>query len=64
MIGYIAKDKNRRVYLHIEKPDYDDELECWYSSYNMINIIRKFPEFDTISYTDEPIKVEIKLERI
>lgn len=64
MIGYIAKDKNRRVYLHTEKPDYDDELEGWYSSYNMINITGKFSEFDTISYKDKPIKVEIKLERI
>ena len=64
MIGYIAKDKNRRVYLHTEKPDYDDELEGWYSGYNMINITEEFPEFDNISYKDEPIKVEIKLERI
>lgn len=64
MIGYISKDKNRRIYLHTEKPDYDDELEGWYSGYSMVNITGEFPEFDTMSYTDEPIKVEIKLERI
>lgn len=67
MIGYVAKDRNEEIYLHREKPTYDDELEGWYSDYGMINItnvIGQFSEFDNISYTDEPIKVEIKFERI
>lgn len=64
MIGYVAKDKDGEVYLHTEKPVYEDEFCGWYSSHNMINITGEFPEFDTMSYTDEPIKVEIKLERI
>ena len=64
MILYIAKNKNEEVYLHTEEPVYDDKLEGWYSTSNMINITNKFPEFDIMSYTDEPIKVEIKLGRI
>lgn len=64
MIGYVAKNKNGEVYLHREELIYDNELEGWYSTPDMINITRKFPEFDSMSYTDKPIKVKIKLERI
>ena len=65
MIGYVAKDKNGEVYLHPEEPAYDDdELEGWYSAPDMLNITGQFSEFDNMSYTDEPIKVEIKLEKI
>lgn len=64
MIGYVAKDYNGEVYLHSEKPTYDGELEGWYSVPDMINITNQFPDFDNMSYTDEPIKVEIKIERI
>ena len=64
MIGYVAKDKNEEVYLHGEKPVYEDEYEGWYSVPDTINITNQFPEFDSMSYTNEPIKVEIKLERI
>ena len=64
MILYVAKDKNGEVYLHTEKPAYDDELEGWYSTPDMINVTNQFPEFDIMSYTDEPIKVEIKLGRV
>ena len=64
MIGYVAKDKGNEVYLHTEEPTYDNELEGWYSVPDMINITGQFSEFDNMSYTDEPIKVEIKLERI
>ena len=64
MIGYIAKDKDGEVYLYTKEPIYDDGLEVWYSGHGMINITGQFPEFYTISYTDEPIKVEIKLEKV
>lgn len=64
MIGYVAKDKDRCIYLYKEKPIYNDVLEAWYSGSDMIDITEKFPEFDNMSYIDEPIKVEIKLERI
>ena len=64
MILYIAKNKNEEVYLHREEPAYNDELEGWYSTPNMINITNQFPEFDIMSYTDKPIKVEIKLGRV
>ena len=64
MILYIAKNKNGEVYLHTEEPAYDDELEGWYSTPNMINITNQFSEFDIMSYTDKPIKVEIKLGRV
>ena len=64
MILYIAKNKNGEVYLHTEEPAYDDKLEGWYSTTNMINITNQFPEFDIMSYTDKPIKVEIKLGRV
>lgn len=64
MIGYVAKDKSNEVYLHTEEPTYDNELEGWYSAPDMINITGQFPEFDSMSYTDEPIKVEIKLKKV
>ena len=64
MIGYVAKDKDRELYLHAEKPTYDDKLEGWCSTLDMIDITGYFPEFDNMSYTDEPIRVEIKLEKI
>lgn len=64
MILYVAKDKDKEIYLHMEKPVYDDELEGWYSASDIINITGQFPEFNAISYTDEPIKVEIKLEKV
>lgn len=64
MIGYVAKDKNGEVYLHTEEPSYEDGLEGWYSAPDMINITGQFSEFDNISYTDEPIKVEINLTKV
>ena len=64
MIGYVAKDKCNEIYLHIRKPNYADDLEGWFSTAEMINITGHFPEFDNMCYTDEPIKVEIKLERV
>lgn len=64
MIGYVAKDRDGEIYLYVEKPTYDDELEGWYSAPDMINVTGQFPEFDNMSYTDEPIKVEIKLEKV
>jgi hypothetical protein len=64
MIGYVAKDKNEQVYLHPDKPVYADEYEGWFSNPDCLNITNQFPEFDSMSYTDEPIKVEIKLERV
>ena len=64
MIGYVAKDKNGEIYFYTEEPTYDDELESWYSAPDMINITGEFPEFDNISYTDEPIKVEINIKRV
>ena len=63
MIGYVAKDKNGEVYLHIEEPTYDYKLEGWYYAPDMINITGQFSEFDNMSFKDKPIKVEIKLER-
>ena len=64
MIGYVAKDKDGEIYLHTEEPVYEDELSGWYSSPDMINITGQFPEFDNMSYIDEPIKVEINIKRI
>ena len=64
MIGYVAKDKDGEVYLHTEEPVYEDELGGWQSSPDMINITGQFPEFDTMSYKDEFIKVEINIKRI
>ena len=64
MIGYVAKDKDGEVYFHTERPTYEKAYEGWYSNLNMINITEQFSEFDNMSYKDEPIKVEIKLERV
>ena len=64
MIGYVAKDEDGEIYLHIEEPVYEDELGAWYSSPDMINITGQFPEFDNMSYKNEFIKVEINIKRI
>lgn len=64
MIGYIAKDKDGQIYIHTEKPEYNDDFNAWFSCPDCINITGEYSEFDNMSYTDEPIKVEIKLERI
>ena len=63
MIGYVAKDKDGEIYLHTEKPTYDGDFVGWFS-WDAICITGQFSEFDDMSYTDEPIKVEIKLERV
>ena len=65
MIGYVAKDKfNDEVYLHTEEPTYNNELEGWYSTPDMINITGQFSEFNNMSYTDGPVKVEINIKRV
>ena len=64
MIGYVAKDKCNEVYLHVEEPTYDNKLEGWYSAPDMINITGQFPDFDSMSYKDKPIKVEINIKRV
>lgn len=64
MFGYVTKDRNEEIYLHSEFPYYDDESGLWLSTPEEIDITGKFSEFDSISYTDEPIKVEIKLKRV
>ena len=64
MIGYVAKDKCNEIYLHSEKPTYDDTYKGWFSAPDMLNITGYFSEFDNMSYTDEPIKVEISIKRI
>ena len=64
MIGYVAKDKNGEIYLHPDLPHYDDEYKGWFSTPDSLNITNKFPEFNDISYTDEPIAVDIRLRKI
>ena len=64
MIGYVAKDSNNTLYLYSEKPEYDESNKMWFGGPDMIDITGQFPEFDNMSYTDKPIKVEIKLERV
>lgn len=63
MIRYVTKDKDGEVYIYTKKPIYHNVLEIWYSSI-MSNITGQFPEFDTMPYTEEPIKVEINIKRI
>ena len=64
MIGYVAKDNDGKIYLYSEEPHYDKEYNGWFAGPDMIEITGQFPEFDDLHYTDEPVKVEIKLERI
>lgn len=64
MIGYIAKDRDGKLYLYSKKPKYDTIFKMWFSGQKVIEITNKFPEFDSMSYTDEPIKVEINIKRI
>jgi len=64
MIGYIAKDRDKELYLHTEEPSYNDTYKAWFSTDYILNITNQFPEFDNISYKDKPIKVEINIKRI
>ena len=64
MIGYVSKDRDGELYLHIEKPTYKDDSLGWVSNIEMIYITGQFPEFDDMSYTDEPIKVEINIKKV
>lgn len=64
MIGYIAKDGDGKLYLYPKKPTYHDGFECWYSIPGGIDITGQFHEFDSMSYTDKPIKVEINIKRL
>ena len=65
MIGYVARDKDGDIYLYTEEPTYDYVIESWFSNNpEFINITGQFHEFDNMSYKDEPIKVEIKLEKV
>ena len=65
MIGYVAKDKDGRIHVYDGEPEYNEEIEMWFGGdYLFINDRNITKEFDNMSYTDEPVKVEIKLERI
>lgn len=64
MIGYVAKDRDGGVYIHSEHPLYDNNYGGWFSSPDCLCITNKFPEFEDLKYTDTPVKVEIKLEKV
>jgi hypothetical protein len=64
MTGYVAKDKDGDIYLHEVEPTYNENAGCWFSRLAEFRITGAFPKFDSMSYTDKPIKVEIKLERV
>ncbi len=64
MIGYVAKDKDESLYLHSDCPVYEEKYGGWYGSPDMIDITGHFSEFDSISYKDKPIKVEINIKRV
>ena len=64
MIGYVAKDKDDRLFVYNEKPEYDECFKMWLGSPDMIDITGQFSEFDNMSYTDEPIKVEINIKKV
>ena len=64
MIGYVARDKSGELYIHGEKPHYEDKYDGWFSTPDNLNITDEFSEFDDLDYTDKPVKVEIKLEKV
>ena len=64
MIGYVAKDKDDKLFVYNEKPEYDEYCKMWLAGPDMIDITGHFPEFDNMFYTDEPIKVEINIKRV
>lgn len=64
MIGYIARDKDGSLYLHNDCPVYEEKYGGWYGSSNMIDITGHFPEFDNLTWIDNPVKVEINIKRI
>jgi len=64
MIGYVARDADGSLWFHRDIPENNDRLKVWMSEDYMELKDEEFPEFKNLCYRDEPIKVEIKLERI
>lgn len=65
MIGYVAKDKDGRIHIYNEEPEYDKGNGMWFGGdYLYINDRNITKEFDNMSYTDEPVKVEINIKRV
>lgn len=65
MIGYIARDKDGLLYCHYTLPVRDEDNEWFWSDDDALFLKDEcFPEFDNITYNDEPIKVEINIKRI
>ena len=65
MIGYIAKDRDNQLFLYDEKPEYEESIGQWVAGeYMFIEDINIRNNFKDLSYTDEPIKVEINIKRV
>lgn len=64
MIGYVTKDLDGALYFHYNMPERDDENEWWWSDTNSFNLVGDFKEFDTLTYYDDPVKVEFNMKRI
>ena len=65
MIGYVSKDKDGSLYFHYTLPVRDEDNEWWWSDDDALFLKTNiFPEFDNITYDDEPIKVELNIKRV
>ena len=65
MIGYIARDEDRLLYFHYTLPVRDEDNKWWWSDDDAFFLRDKcFPEFDNITYDDEPIKVELSIKKV
>ena len=65
MIGYIARDGSGSLYVHYTLPVRCDDTQWWWSDDDAFEVKSEvFPEFNNLSYNDDPVKVEINIKRI
>ena len=64
MIGYIARDANGSLWLHKDCPKNNSTFGTWTSDEFMELRNVYFPEFNTLCYKDEPVKVELIIKKL
>jgi hypothetical protein len=65
--GYVARDKNNSLWFHYIKPHRENDIEktWWGSNDKSFEIFNwDFPEFNDLTWEDEPVEVEFMINKI
>ena len=57
---WIARDPDRALCLHLEKPYYADNIEAWVSNKWMLIPRNEYPE---VTFENSPMEVELVLKK-